>query len=454
MRENIYPNFVADGPPAVNPPLAAWNNTVNFSNQDKKLFIEFCEVKRDTNGNYIQGLQSHYFYSQHHDLGTHNSNNKYRFSQNPFNGEALSTILNYVYTSPIKNVDPTLATPPQNDAGPIFQKLNFIKVVFDDNTIVYNNSKELVSNNNAPMSQNNMTDQLINLIVHQLVQYDMAKTAIAFIKEDKVTKLSVTGNNTLTSYANYYANTIKHNEHDNVYSQCILKNGGLIFAAAKISPSDSMIRMEYCNNKTFAAMSNLSMALAISRPDRKLSNNDSIMYFALKNMTGTVGNNPENDFFHTYCTSRSNKILDIDLEDKNNFNNNPPSEDGECDKQPFGGIGAFSVNNNQIYLNCGNGNLLKMYLKNAGSGNFTTYSRNKYYKNSSKYYDVTLDQMLNTPFTNDYYEVKSSYGQKPIAKFEGAGMKEHFNNLMLYVCTLNINPLESNIDLIDKIFEV
>jgi hypothetical protein len=37
--------------------------------------------------------------------------------------------------------------------------------------------------------------ELINLIVHQLVQYDMAKTAIAFIKEDKVTKLSVTGNN-------------------------------------------------------------------------------------------------------------------------------------------------------------------------------------------------------------------------------------------------------------------
>jgi hypothetical protein len=400
-----------------------WNDVVDFLNQTvptdtskskNKLFIEFRE-KVGTNN---------YYYSQHHKL-----NDKYRFSQNPINGLPLDN------NSPNPNnvfIDnkPRTTLPAANGSGPKFQTLDFISVDFNE-TKVYNGTSE------EDINTTNMSEEVLNLIVHQLVQYKMADTVFSYFKDaNKISKFSVKEGTSLISYNTHHKGIqIMSDENLNVFSQCILKNNGLIFAAAKIKLSDSTIKISACNNKSFLAMANLTKATAISKPDRKISNDDSILYFVLKNTT------PSNQYFYTYCMSNSD-MRDDDLDKKNIFNYKPQT--GDCEKKSDDPIGVFIVDNNKkIYLVCENypTNIAKMVLHHKTGGNrYVRFDSIQAYKTQE-----AVDFESNS---NGIYKITVNNNKV----YDENGSKE-LNDIVPYVCTYNFNPYELDIDLINKIFE-
>ena len=247
---------------------------------------------RNPNNHLIEIKEGKNIYSQQFDNG---AGQKYNFCQNGNPGFVLSGVgasgAGAYYVPPgVAAVVPLVAAPAPaaNNPGPLFTTKNLL-IVKLDNTKVYNgNGPE------APLANTNMTEEIINYLLHQLVQYKLADNLLCVYEADKVTKLTVgvtPGSPTLTSYADYDSIRLGNNFDENVFSQCFEhvdksdKKLKLVHAVTFLKPSDSSMSMKDCSTKNFNGLANLTKALAISNPFGRRLNEESIFYLCLRGHT-------------------------------------------------------------------------------------------------------------------------------------------------------------------------
>ena len=163
--------------------------------------------------------------------------------------------------------------------------------------LLVNFTEAKMSNDSNNVSVNigpsNMTEEIVNFLLHQLVKYKLAKNVLCIYNSELVTKNTVSISTTsmrtptcITSYQDYNKIKIRNEEHENVFSQyfeCIDKTDNkmkLVHAVTQLEPSDSSIDMKYCSAKNFKGLENLTKALAISNPN-KIINDEPIFYIML-----------------------------------------------------------------------------------------------------------------------------------------------------------------------------
>jgi hypothetical protein len=213
---------------------------------------------------------------------------KYKFCQNGNPGTPLTDYgaADGVYYVPagtapvgVKQVAaPALAN---NNPGPVFNTRDFLIVDLTNAKV----SRGAVETTCGPT---NMTEGIINFLLHQLVQYKLANNILCIYDKDKVSSLTVRTDTTLTSYVNYQNIRLANEFHHNVFSQCFEYNNKsdnklkLVHAVTQLEPSDSSISMKYCSTKNMNGLANLTKVLAISNPLTRRLSDDSIFYLCLR----------------------------------------------------------------------------------------------------------------------------------------------------------------------------
>ena len=303
-------------------------------------------------------------YTQHHLATAGIGGDKYKFCKNINPGQILLDMI---------PVYPAIRGQPgkvygASDANPVSGKAKDFLFVDLSKIII---SKGSVDRTIPPvneihiMTEQIMTEQIINFLLHQLVQYKLAKTIFCRYESNKVTKITVENNQTLTSYTDYNNIRFANELHNNVFSQCFEyydkfdKKKKLVHAITQLEPSDSAINMKDCSIKDINSLCNLTKVLAISNPfTRKLNNEESIFYLALRIHTLDININGfylvdaqhfAGDYFisGTFCKS----IGVINLNRLNNLSeiSKCPDyiRDGDLGDFIDNGIGRFVVKHNE-----------------------------------------------------------------------------------------------------------
>lgn len=197
---------------------------------------------------------------------------KFNFYQNSMSDHPLiSNIPAFEnYTSKTK-----LNTAANNFPGPAFKTRDFLIVTLTDTKVYYNSQLNT-------LDKSNMTEQIINYLLHQLVQYRLAKTILCEYDSNTVTKITVNNQDSFTSYLDFTQLRFSNLYQENVFSQCFQHNNLIEHAVTYLEPSDSSINMKHCLGNNVYALCNLTKALAISDLNTKTLNEESIFYLALR----------------------------------------------------------------------------------------------------------------------------------------------------------------------------
>jgi hypothetical protein len=462
------PQDVCTNVPVV-PGEFSWTKKTLINNADQHL-IEIKEGK--------------YIYSQHHLARAGAGGDQYKFCHNGNPGVPLTNAAPLAAGNfyDLPGIVPAIRAVPAigaNAPGPIFNKRNFLIVDLTD-TKVYNGAEQSVG-------PTNMTEEIINYLLHQLVQYKLADNILCVYEANKVTKLTVAGNTTLTSYATYNKIRLANDLQDNVFSQCFehfdrsdnkLK---VVHAVTHLVPSDSSINMKYCSTKNFNGFANLTKALAISDPFNRRLNEESIFYLCLRahtfDVAGVANANlvaaqqvEANDHFISGTFGQNDANGTAVNEPKVNQINNPLNLAIRFDHITNGaavidrGIGRFVVhpvtgnlliyeeeNNKNTRLVCynydgaNNHNMIQPYSKFLGHVPGAVLMNPPKIERAGNVYRLVIQTKANAAaagdrtFPNEY----NATAHQPIA----AG------NIAMHVSTASTSETQSNFTIADALFE-
>lgn len=302
--------------------------------------------------------------------------------------------------------------------------------------------------NDKPIDSNNCSEELIHYVIAKIVSHQLATSALATYAADKVKVVSTTHEQTLKSGFDdnkYHLMQFDHQKDFkgdatfDVFGQTYLVREQIIHVISIISPSDSSISMKYCKPDTLSGLKNLVKALAISRPDRQYNDDAQLLYLSLVN-DNTVYNN---------CLASSQKQID-DLDKIESFELKTSISNALTDNcKTTTTIGTYIIDkNDNIYTYFGNDNRPKQLFKkkNSSGTNYVSvidvdniHVKLKFSNSDNRNYILTNANEKNTSFPI-YYDEQSlgiTNSAKPLQK------------LHLYICTHDLNPLQSNIKLID-----
>jgi hypothetical protein len=347
--------------------------------------------------------------------------------------------------------------------GPDFVTRDFLYVKFDNLQIEYTPAA-----GGAPpiaavagiADPTNCSEELIHYIIHRLVSHRLANSALAIYARNKFNITSglndgITENDTLKSGFNdggYHeikfdpARDYNTDPVMNVYGQTYSYYDKLVCAVSSIKPYDSMISLKYCSNKSYSCLANLIKALAISRPDRTLSDNEQIFTIVFRKENG------DGNYNYTLCMANSN----LTLENKANFVTKQIQKDTACDKT-IKTIGTFIIDKEKkIYANYSEFTHIMPYqtllcYKGGPVLGFTYY----YVRNTYNRDDKTQIESLKVDFdaaANIKYRITDAHVPPHTIYDENQARGQELINLHLYVCTFNLSPLESKIRLIELLF--
>ena len=321
-------------------------------------------------GHLIEIKDGDNIYTQHHLATAATGGDNYKFCKNPTPGKVLSDSVPILTPTINVSIDPKWSSNPgivygADDTTPTVGKpKDFLFVDLTKTEISNGSEHEMDKVDKKPLSSSNMSEQIINFLLHKLVQYKLAKTIFCRYESDKVTKITVKKKETLISYEGYNYIRFANELHNNVFSQCFEyydkfdKKLKLVHAITQLEPSDSAINMKDCSVQDMNSFCNLTKVLVILNPfTRKLNKEESIFYLALRIHTFDVaipGNNLiipqrfDGDFFISGTFSKHDANIDKDkLNDLDK-----PEKLANCFDYLFGdnGIGRFIVDQNKCNL--------------------------------------------------------------------------------------------------------
>lgn len=251
---------------------------------DNEIIIDGINLKKKRdNGNVsISGDMTTVTNANNHIIKlTYKSNTYYQnFNTKQFNKVVSSSTTGAVK---IKNNESNINNISDNsiyvDTSSQLQRRKFLVITINESTKLWLDSFSTTSSFKKSNKQY-ISEDIINFIIHQLVQYDVCKIAYCQYDADCVTHNVVKVTDTLTSYigpkdingdittSELVLYNTKDKKQQNVFSQCFLKNGFLHHACVRLEPRDSSIKLGHCGLKNPTYFQNLVMALAISDVDR------------------------------------------------------------------------------------------------------------------------------------------------------------------------------------------
>lgn len=315
------------------------------------------------------------------------------------------------------------------------EKSNPIKLILvniDQINIKYNNN-----NIESPLDNTNCSEELIHYIISKLIVHDLASNALAIYDKSKTKIMHVTSSDNLPlkyGFNDYHSIQILPRE-SNVYGQCYIINNSVVHVMTKLKLTDSCIGMTYCNTNTKSGLANLVKALSISPLDRPYIETNQLFNLVFVKLL------QHKNVLYNGCFAASGKTLG-DLASKDAF---LIKQETVC--KEFKHIGRYFVDDSNIIYTCSANNYYYI-AKKATTSYYTTIQGDSEVFNDN---DGVIKLKLIEEENNKYYvsdDDKNIY-------FEESNdfIKSKLSNINIYVCTHNINPLKSDIKLIDLLLE-